>query len=209
MRRVLLATALLMASGNAAVAGPIPETNRIAFEVLRDGTPIGTHVLEFSRAGERVTVRVAIDLLVRFLGIPVYRYTHRNTEVWDGDQLLSIEAQTNSNGTPLSVRGRRAGDRLAIEGTQGGRFEAPPDIVTTSYWHSRFLTGRKLDTQGGRLLQVEVIQKGEERLPGNVLARRWNISGDLKLDIWYDVAGTWAGLRFAAEDGSTIQYVRR
>jgi hypothetical protein len=209
MRRALLVTAVAMISGRSALAGPIPDSNRLAFEVLRDGSPIGTHVLEFTRVGERVTVRVAIDLLVRFLGIPVYRYTHRNTEVWEGDRLISIEAETNRNGTPLSVRGRRTAEGVAIEASQAGRYVAPGDIVTTSYWHSRFLQGNKLDTQGGRLLQVRVTPKGEERLPGDLAARRWHIAGDLKLDIWYDMAGTWAGLRFPAEDGSTILYVRR
>lgn len=205
--RASLAAALLAAMPTA--AGPIPESNRIEFQVLRDGSPIGTHTLEFSRDGTRVTVRIAIDLLVRFLGIPVYRYTHRNTEVWEGDRLVSIEASTDRNGTPLSVRGQAGNGGIALETTQGGRFVAPADIVTTSYWHSRFLLGRKLDTQGGKLLDVTVTPKGEERLAGDLPARRWHIAGDLKLDIWYDLSGSWAGLRFAAEDGSTITYVRQ
>jgi hypothetical protein len=205
--RASLAVALLMAMP--ATAGPIPESNRIEFQVLRDGSPIGTHTLEFSRNGPRVTVRIAIDLLVRFLGIPVYRYTHRNTEVWEGDRLVSIEATTDRNGTALSVRGQAGNGGIALDGTLGGRFTAPADIVTTSYWHSRFLRGRKLDTQGGKLLDVTVTPKGEERLAGDLAARRWHVAGDLKLDIWYDLSGAWAGLRFAAEDGSTITYVRR
>jgi hypothetical protein len=205
--RASLALAMLIAVP--AFAGPIPESNRIEFQVLRDGSPIGTHTLEFTRNGPRVTVRIAIDLLVRFLGIPVYRYTHRNTEVWEGDRLVSIEATTDRNGTQLAVRGQAGSGGIALESTQGGRFMAPADIVTTSYWHSRFLQGRKLDTQGGKLLEVTVTPKGEERLPGDLVARRWHVAGDLKLDIWYDLTGAWAGLRFAAEDGSTITYVRR
>lgn len=205
--RASLALVLLVAAP--AAAGPIPDSNRIEFQVLRDGSPIGTHTLDFSRIGSRVTVRIAIDLMVRFLGIPVYRYTHRNTEVWDGDRLVSIEATTDRNGTALSVRGQAGNGGILLETTQGGRFVAPADIVTTSYWHSRFLQGRKLDTQGGKLLEVTVTPKGEERLPGDLVARRWHVAGDLRLDIWYDLAGAWAGLRFAAEDGSTITYVRR
>ena len=215
MMRALLAGALLLlgaATASLASAGPIPPSGRMAFEVLRNGSPIGTHTLRFRRDGEVTEVDIAIDLAVRVLGITVYRYTHRNTERWQGESLLSLTSATDRNGTPLQVRARRNGAAIEVESSEAGRYAAPPDLVTTSYWHPGFVRSRKLDTQGGRMLQVTITDRGEETIRAlgtDIVARRWSIAGDLALDIWYDRAGAWSKLRFAAEDGSVIEYVRR
>ena len=159
MMRALLAGALLLlgaATASLASAGPIPPSGRMAFEVLRNGSPIGTHTLRFRRDGEVTEVDIAIDLAVRVLGITVYRYTHRNTERWQGESLLSLTSATDRNGTPLQVRARRNGAAIEVDSSEAGRYAAPPDLVTTSYWHPGFVRSRKLDTQGGRMLQVTI-----------------------------------------------------
>jgi hypothetical protein len=209
--RALILGAMLMLTA-AAQAGPIPPGNRIVFDVLRNGSPIGTHTLAFRRDGEVTQVEIAIDLAVRVLGIAIYRYTHRNTERWQGDHLLSMVSTTDRNGRPYSVRAVRNGAAIEVESSEAGKFSAPADLVTTSYWHPAFIRGRKLDTQGGRMLEVSVADRGEETIRSrgaDTIARRWTIAGDLRLDIWYDRAGAWSKLRFAGEDGSTIEYVRR
>lgn len=213
--RAMLAAAMLLAAiaqPGSARAGPIPPGERIVFDVLRNGSPIGTHTLSFRREGDVTQVDVAIDLALRILGITVYRYTHRNTERWQGDRLLSLASTTDRNGTPFQVRARRNGSAIEVESSEAGKYSAPPDLVTTSYWHPGFIRSRKLDTQGGKMLEVKIADRGEETikaLGADVIARRWTIEGDLKLDIWYDRTGAWSKLRFAGEDGSTIEYVRR
>lgn len=215
MRALIAAAMLALAAlpmAAAVHAGPIPPTGRIVFDVLRNGSPIGTHALTFRRDGDVTEVEVAIDLAVRILGITVYRYTHRNTERWQGEQLLSLASTTNRNGTPFQVQARRNGGVIEVESSEAGRYAAPPDLVTTSYWHPGFIQSRKLDTQGGKMLQVTITDRGEETIKAvgaDIVARRWSIAGDLALDIWYDRAGAWSKLRFAAEDGSVIEYVRR
>jgi hypothetical protein len=206
---------LLLAAPAALFAAPlaaaIPAGGRLAFQVLRNDAGIGTHTLAFTPAGEAVQVEIAIDLAVRILGIPLYRYTHRNSERWAGDRLLAIDSETDRNGTPYRVRAEANGEGIAVEGTESGRYLAPEDAASTSYWHARFLRTRKIDTQGGRLLATTIEDLGEETVPvgtGTAPARRFRIRGDLSLDIWYDRAGTWSGLLFAGEDGSTIRYVR-
>ena len=39
-------------------------------------------------------------------------------------------------------------------------------------------------------------------------ARYCRLSGDLDLELWYDASNTWAGMRFDADDGSTITFER-
>ncbi|QXM25300.1 hypothetical protein KO353_03390 [Elioraea tepida] len=208
-RTLMLAAPALITSGASLAA--IPPGNRIAFHVTRNDSPIGTHVLDFARDGGDVRVGIAIDFAVRFVGLTAFRYVHRNTEVWRGDKLVSINATTDNNGTRLAVKARANERAIEVEGTESGAYLAPIDAVSTSYWHGAFLRGRKIDTQGGRLLDTRLIRLGEEPIPvagRTIPATRWRIEGDLELDIWYDAAGAWSRLRFVRSDGSVILYTR-
>lgn len=208
-RSLMLAAPAVLAARPSFAA--IPPGNRIAFTVTRNDRQIGTHVLTFARDGNDVRVAIAIDFAVRFVGITAFRYTHRNTETWRGDRLLAIDATTDNNGTPLAVTARASGSGIAVEGTEGGRYVAPIEAISTSYWHGAFLRGQKIDTQGGRLLTTTLEQLGEETIPvagRPTPAQRWRIAGDLTLDIWYDKAGAWSALRFPRSDGSVIAYTR-
>jgi hypothetical protein len=205
---LVLAPGALMA---APLTAAIPESGRLTFRVLRNDSDIGTHTLAFTMEGEAVRVEIAIELAVRVLGIPLFRYSHRNTERWTGERLLLIDSSTDRNGRSYRVQARASGEGITVEGTEGGRYVAPGDAASTSYWHARFLRTQKIDTQGGRLLGTTIEDLGEEMIPiggRSAAARRFRVSGDLTLDIWYDRAGAWSGLLFAGEDGSTIRYVR-
>jgi hypothetical protein len=203
-----LAPGVLMA---APLTAAIPGSGRLAFRVLRNDSEIGTHTLAFTAEGEVVRVEIAIELAVRVLGIALYRYSHRNTERWTGERLLLIDSTTDRNGRPYRVQARATREGIEVDGTEGGRYVAPADAASTSYWHARFLRAQKIDTQGGRLLGTTIEELGEEAIPiggRDTPARRFRVSGDLTLDIWYDRAGVWSGLLFAGEDGSAIRYVR-
>lgn len=77
-RGLLLAAPALLASP--ALLNAATRRDPITFTVLRSGTPIGTHRVEFVRGGEEPVVEIAIDMVVRFASIPLYRYTHRSRE---------------------------------------------------------------------------------------------------------------------------------
>ncbi len=207
---ILALPALALLPGGVAL-GAVPTGNRLAFRVLRNDSPIGTHVLDFTPDRDQVVVRIAIDLSVRFLGLVAYRYRHRNLEVWNRDRLLSIDSETDRNGHPYWVRARAVADSIEVEGSHSGAYRAPADTTSTSYWHARFLRSQVIDTQGGRLLTTRIEPVAEEIVPvGETMrpSRRYRVTGDLTLDIWYDSDGVWSGLLFRGEDGSTIRYQR-
>jgi hypothetical protein len=67
-----------------------------------------------------------------------------------------------------------------------------------------------LDTQHGRLIDVTVRPGGDETvmLEGrSVAVKRFQVSGDLDLTIWYTHDGEWAKTSFEAR-GAEIVYVR-
>lgn len=188
---------------------PVPPGNRIGFRMLRNGDVIGNHTLAFTRTGDALEVAVAIDILVKFGPVPVYRYRHRATERWQGDQFMGIESQTDRDGTPHHMRCVRTAEGLKVEGDNTQPYTAPPMSFATTYWNKVMLQTHVINSEDGRLFRVSPAQLAEEAVPmaagGTIRARHYKLDGDLPLDLWYDDAGQWAHLVFT-KDGSTIVY---
>jgi hypothetical protein len=92
---------------------------------------------------------------------------------------------------------------------------APADTIPTSYWHPDTVTrSRLLNTQNGEIEQVAIDAVGEERIDAGeepLQAVKYEVSGDLKLRLWYDRndggIGQLLKLAFTAR-GAEINYQR-
>lgn len=199
---------LLLAGPAAAVVAPGSGVRQIAFDIHRDGATIGRHEVGIRRNGARTEVDIAIDITVRLAFIPVFSYRHRNHEVWQDDRLVALDSETDDDGERLAVTARRLPEGLRVVGAEGS-FLAPPDILPTSYWDARTVQQtRLLDSQHGRLLNVQPAFVGADLLSGGVPARRYRLTGDLDLDLWYSGAGEWLKIAFQAR-GAEVTYARR
>ena len=211
-RRRLLASAAALGAGcllpSAVLSAPIPPSDRLAFSVWRKGSRIGDHRLAFRRDGDRLTVEVAIDLEITLGFVTLFRYTHRNTEVWSGNRLLALDSETYDDGNDYRLSVREAPGGLQVDGW-AGRFLAPADTLSSSYWNPETVyRSTILDTQRGYLMDVDTEWLGRETVAaaaGPVAADRYRISGDLSMDIWYSDAGQWVKLDFDAR-GAPISY---
>ena len=77
--------------------------------------------------------------------------------------------------------------------------------LATELTISRPTATRLLDTQKGRLLDVQVRRAGVERLPGTDSATRYTVRGDLDLDLWYDMTDRLRRIAFDFK-GSRFDY---
>lgn len=204
------------ALGGLALVGPVSAAvapaERLTFDILRDGTPIGRHTVAFRRDGARLEVEVAIDIEVALAFLTLFRYRHRNREIWQDGRLIDLETETDDDGTRHRVRARAEAGGLRVEaGPENGAelFRAPPDILPTSYWHPQTPSQtRLLDTQSGRVLAVAIEPRGREAVAfagAQIPARRYAVSGDLTLDLWYTAEGRWLKAAFAAR-GAKVAY---
>jgi hypothetical protein len=179
---------------------PIPANRQLAFRVQMDGEDIGRHVVNFETKEDGLGVEVRIDFLVRFFGIPVYRYNHVNREVWSKDgKLLALESQTNDDGTPERARIQRLGDRLAIDGSMN-KAAVPGGLLSSSYWNPDLVHQTKLiDSRNGQIFNISVTPNGEDpvEVDGRLTqAKRYDIRGDLELSVWYAPNGEWVKMAF-------------
>lgn len=178
------------------------------FAILMDGDEVGRHTISFERQGEELHVRIAIDIEVSFGPITFYRYSHRNHEIWKDGRLVRLETQTDDDGTEYRVLAEAGPDGLEVDGAEG-TFTAPAGSLPTSYWQPA--TPEKtqlLDTQRGRLIEVETSRLGTDQvtLPGGTLeAEQYKMTGDLKLQMWYGAKGELLKIAFEAR-GRDIAY---
>ena len=188
-----------------------PGAKPIDFKVFRDGQPLGHHKVSFRRMGEELHVEIDIELEVKIAFVTLFRYSHQNREVWRDGRLVAIDTKTDDDGEAYWLSGRATDAGLEIEGSSG-RVLAPADIMPTSYWNPGTIgQSRLLDTQKGRLIDVEIAPVGPEKITmagERIEAQRYKVDGDLTLDLWYTPDGDWAKTKFSAR-GADVIYNRK
>ena len=206
---VLLPDLLLPASGHAAL--PVPPSGRLGFDILRKGSRLGSHELTFAQQGDRLTVQAEVNLIYKLLGITLYHYSHHCTETWEGGQVVALETRTDDNGKPHHLSARRTSAGLEVQASDTPRYVAPANALPATHWNQHELDGPWINTQDGRLFHPRVNPEGTEAISAaggrKIEARRYDVSGDVQMVMWYDRVG-WAGLSFE-RGGSPIRYERR
>lgn len=203
-----LAAALL---APAAEAIQVPDRS-LTYTVLRDGAPVGSHVVAFQSAEDGAKVEITTDIAVKMAFITVYRFEHKGSEVWKNARLMSLQSVTNDDGTPHQMTAEAKGADLHVVG-DGKPMQADAAIVPASLWNPALVRqSTLLNTLDGHQMAVQVTDQGDDAVTvqgQRVTARRYVVDGDLKREVWYDPAGTLVQVRFKGRDGSDILYVLR
>lgn len=187
----------------------MPTNRRLAFNVLRNDRPIGTHVLSFAPAGPRLEVTVVVDMVVKWAGIVLYRYSLRGSETWQDGVLMAASGKTNDDGTNQEMRATRRDGRLMVEGTHGPSYTAPAGSICASHWNPAQLAAPMVDLQDGRLLDFQVAAKGPATVTASgtsLQADHFALTGPATLDLWYSQQKVWVQLRAKTWEGSVIDY---
>ena len=185
-RGVLFAGAGLLARP-ASAALPVPPGDVLAFRLIRHGSEIGRHILTFERRGDALTVRVAVNVVVTVLSIPIVRYSHRVVESWQDGRLVALDGQTDKNGDVQWVKASRTDAGLEVLGSKTDRYIAPEPAIGTTYWNKRMVDGPMISLEDGVLLRprVELSRAETIRLAsgGMISADHYNLSGAFDIDV--------------------------
>jgi hypothetical protein len=170
---------------------------------------IGTYTNTVDRSGEDANVQTELKIVVKKIGIVVYRQEARRAEHWRHERLMSFESVTVTNGTKLEVRGEARGNGFAIT-TPSGTQIAPGNVHPSNPWSAMVLkTDYMMSTKTGRLTHVR-ISGGEEEpvaLAGSTMRlHQYEIVGDKRQFVWLDSSGTPVAFR-TEEDGAPVDFV--
>lgn len=215
LRRLCLALALpaaaLATTPPAAAAdgwlNALPPAGRLDYRVTRSGAEIGRQSVEFLRPGDELVVRTHIEIDVKFLSIPFYKFRHDAVERWTDGRLAAFSSSSDDDGKHREV------ELVAENGRLLGRYndnpvDLPGDLIPASLWHPGTVQATVLlDPIRGRDRRVEVTDRGLETVAaagGEIEARHYAMTGQITRDLWYDADGRLVLVRFPAKDGSQI-----
>lgn len=170
------------------------------FSVSMNGDPIGEHVVTVTREANETKVAIDVALKVTFGPFTLYSYDQQNRALWRDGALHAFRAVSNDDGEAfLLVAERDPSGRLQVS-LNGGAFEAREVWFPTTYWNKDTINQTALlGTQDGEVQEIAVTKVGREDLSfrGRAVATdKYELRGDLDIDLWYDDRGEWMRLAF-------------
>lgn len=182
----------------------------IRFDVLRKGSPFGSHLVTFEAGPDNALIaNTKINLRAGLGPITVFRYDHTASETWRAGQLIEVSGEVNDDGSKASMEAVRQGSALEV---QGSLFTGavPEDAIPASHWnYTQTQRQNLLSTEDGEIYKIKVTPKGRETIEAagqQIEANRYLLESDLDVDLWYDDQGRWVKLAFEAR-GQQIEYV--
>lgn len=209
----LICLALLIGPASGAMPADPTDERRLRFAVTVDGRPVGWHEFRLSGAPRGLSVDGHARFDVTVLGLPVYRYEHRDRELWRDGCLEEIDATTDDDGRRQEVHGRRVDAGFDLDGP-GGRAALAACVSSYAYWDPDLVTRRRLlNAQAGTLDSVDVVDLGTVdwiRSGRREPSRHYAIIGtSFRIDLWYSTTGDWLGLETRTTTRHTLRYELR
>ncbi len=180
------------------------------YRVLRDGDEIGSHVFTILQEDDRTTVNVKTDIKVKVAFITAFRFEHERTEVWEEDQLISMESTTNDDGDEYSISAWSTDGGYSRN--VNGRTDMLDDAMgVASFWDRDLILASDsfFSAVVDETYDVSISAPDTDTLligGRDYDAEYYRMSGDLEYDLWYDPKGN--PLKVAFEDrGSHIEWI--
>lgn len=181
------------------------------FNVFLDKKPIGDHDYSVTTEDGVTTVETTAEFDVKILFFNAFRYRHKNTEVWDEEGMVSIDALTTQNGKEFVVQGERKDGRFVVSDGEGEQ-ELPEILKSFGYWNPLILKEtRLLNSQTAEFEPVEIVEVGEDRVSyqgKSLAARKFEIRlPKASITVWYgSECSRWLALESPAKGGRVIRY---
>lgn len=180
------------------------------FQVYVDAKAIGFHEFRVHQQGDQQVLSSVAEFEYKLMFVTLYRYQHRNEEVWQDGCLSRIESSTDANGKDYAVAGEQNADGFKVDGSKGSAI-LPDCVMSFAYWNQEFLQATQLlNTQDGDYMDVEVTEPTSELLliQGQPVAtQRYQLKAKkLNLDLWYSQQGEWLALQSQYDNGRTLRY---
>ena len=174
------------------------DLNRIEFDIYRNNKHIGKHVFSFKNSDGLLTVDSEINFKIKKLGILLYKYHVKGTEIYKDGELKKFNSKTNQNGKEKYANIKLENGEYIIDGSSY-KGKAPEDYFIGTWWnHSIIKAEAQISAVSGRIIKQTVTFLGKEIVKigdKSYNTLHFNFSStDKKLpkkkklntDVWYD-----------------------
>ncbi len=143
---------------------PIPEDMEVSFDVIRKNKVIGNLTTKFEINEENIILHSVLDIEVKVLFIPAYKFFQETKETWIGDNFISIDGFTDfEDDREYKIDGKDEDGFFKATGMDG-LLELDEKIIPLNYWNKKMLKEKEVfDTQKGivRTIDVEKLENEE------------------------------------------------
>ncbi|MDC2992479.1 hypothetical protein OAZ22_02180 [Pelagibacteraceae bacterium] len=144
---------------------PIPEDKEVSFDIIRKNKNIGSLVTKFITNEDNVILHSVLDIDVKVLFFPAYKFFQETRETWKNGEFVSIDGFTDfEDDREYKIIGKDT-DGFFIASGMDGELKLNEKIVPLNYWNIEMLKEDKVfDTQKGIVRSIEVKQVEDENL---------------------------------------------
>jgi hypothetical protein len=147
---------------------PIPRDNEVSFDVIRKNKVIGNLTTKFIANDETLILHSVLDIDVKILFFPAYKFFQETKETWKNDNFISIEGFTNfEDDREYKIIGGDIDGIFKVSGMDG-LLELSEDIIPLNYWNKNMLQENEVfDTQKGIVRSIKVKKLKDEKIKIN------------------------------------------
>ena len=174
------------------------DLNRIEFDIYRNNIHIGKHIFSFDKSDGQLSIDSEINFQIKKLGIVLYKYHVKGTEIYEGEKLIKFNSKTNQNGKEKYVNLKLENEQYLIDGSSYKGI-APVDYLLGTWWNHGIAKAKaQISAVSGRIIEQKVTFLGKETiqigdksfntLHFNFSSTDKKLAKDKKLntDVWYD-----------------------
>ena len=151
-----------------AQAFPIPEDKEVSFDVIRKNKIIGNLTTKFEINEENIILHSVLDIEVKVLFIPAYKFFQETKETWIGGNFISIDGFTDfEDDREYYIKGIDE-DGFFIANGMDGKLKLDKNIIPLNYWNIHMLSEEEVfDTQKGIVRKIKVKKLKDEKIEMN------------------------------------------
>ena len=165
---------------------PIPDDYEVSYDVVRKNKIIGTLVSKFIQEDEKLILHSVLNIDVKILFFPAYKFFQETKETWVDENFVSIEGFTDfEDDREYKISGKDT-EEFFIASGMDGELTLDKNIFPLNYWNMSILNKKELfDTQKGIVRKITVEKLKNEKIEINertVNAKKYlfNASKNLK-----------------------------
>ena len=147
---------------------PIPDDKKVSFDVIRKNKVIGHLTTKFILNEEDLILHSVLDIEVKVLFIPAYKFFQETKETWHDGNFISIDGFTDfEDDREYKIDGKDEDDFFRVTGMDG-LLELNKNIIPLNYWNKQVLKEKEVfDTQKGIVRKISVKKLKNEKIKIN------------------------------------------
>lgn len=142
---------------------PVPKDNKATFDIIRKNKIIGSVETSFYTANDNLVLETTLDIDIKILFIPAYKFHQNSKEVWFENQLIEFDGYTDfEDEREYFIKGKNINNNFVVTGMDG-EIITDKNIISLNYWNKNIINQNKiLDTQKGIIREIKVERLKDE-----------------------------------------------